>query len=141
MSAQTTHGKWSLVPFGCQGPRIGIQDANGKWVGEEGYSEIELIPRFSAEHARRIVACVNACDGLDTDKLERMPAPFAQMLNFGFLELWEQYATIKAQRDELLEVCKMLKRAESLGEADRAYLMKQIYFANIAAIAKAEGRA
>lgn len=60
-------------------------------------------------NARRLVASWNACEGLDTDKLEHMPAPFAQKLNVGFMELWEQYTTLKEQRSDLLEALKQIE--------------------------------
>ena len=52
---------------------------------------------------RRLVACWNACEGLSTESLERMPGTFAQAMAADFLDLWAQYADAKAQRDELLE--------------------------------------
>lgn len=61
---------------------------------------------YGRDNARRIVACWNACQGLSTDALEQMPAPFAQMLDQNFMSLWARYTSAKAQRDELLEVLK-----------------------------------
>lgn len=43
------------------------------------------------ENARRIVACWNACDGVDTDLLEQNPAPFSEL---------------RAERDSLLDLHK-----------------------------------
>ena len=74
-------------------------------------------------NARRLVASWNACEGLDTDKLERMPAPFAQMLNVGFMELWEQYATIKEQRADLLEALKACDEAMAYMSEEEIPLM------------------
>ena len=44
-------------------------------------------------NARRIVACVNACSGVDSDLLEAYPAPFSKL---------------REQRDELLAVVEEL---------------------------------
>lgn len=87
-------------------------------------------------NARRLVACWNACEGLDTDKLERMPVPFAQMLNVGFMELWEQYTTLKEQRADLLEALKQIESRKYSNWSDRE--MRSIARA---AIAKAGGAA
>lgn len=94
MSTQQPKGPWRTVPFMCNGERIGIQDASGKWVGEEGYQDVQYIPRFSPEHARRIVACVNACEGISTENLEDV-TPVAK-----------RYHAALRQRDELLEALK-----------------------------------
>ena len=50
---------------------------------------------YSADDARRIVACVNFCACVSTENLET---------NEPLLWLAEQYNTVKAQRDELLKV-------------------------------------
>lgn len=52
---------------------------------------------------RRLAACWNACEGLSTESLERMPGTFAQAMGHDFMGLWVQYTTAKAQRDELLD--------------------------------------
>jgi hypothetical protein len=93
----------------------------------------------SIANACRLAACWNACEGLDTDKLERMPAPFGQMLNVGFMDLWEQYATLKAQRAELLEALQACDEAMSyMSEYDIPLMLPaQVK----AAIAKATGAA
>lgn len=48
------------------------------------------------EEARRIAASLNACDGMETDALERMPLPFSKLLV-------QDFQNVVAQRDELLE--------------------------------------
>lgn len=47
------------------------------------------------DEARRIAACLNACDGMETDALERMPLPFSKLLV-------QDFQDVVAQRDELL---------------------------------------
>ena len=46
-------------------------------------------------NARRIVACVNACEGVDTELLEIRPVPFS--------ELREERDSLLKQRDVLLD--------------------------------------
>lgn len=56
----------------------------------------------SEANARRIAACWNACDGISTENLEQ---------NIAIKELANRYNTVIAQRDELLQGLKNLKRA------------------------------
>ena len=98
MTQQHTQGPWRTVPFICGGSRIGIQDANGKWVGEEGYAEVQHIPRFSPAHARRIVACVNAFDGVTTEAIEEL-GPLAGVIAD---PAQDRINELEAQRDALL---------------------------------------
>jgi hypothetical protein len=54
-------------------------------------------PATAAEaeaNARRIVACVNACEGIPTEVLEQMPSGPASLL--------PMYARLEQQRDKLL---------------------------------------
>jgi hypothetical protein len=58
---------------------------------------------FGDANARRIVACVNACEGYSTDDLEH----FGRFLSSGEADaLAEHHALIEQQRDELLTICK-----------------------------------
>lgn len=86
---------------------------------------------------RRLAACWNACEGLSTESLERMPGTFAQAMSTDFLDLWAQYADAKAQRDELLQALKwMVQRTDEGGYPDGRCLTEAR-----AAIAKAAGGA
>ena len=137
MSAKHTPGPWRTVPFICHGSSIGIQDADGKWIGEEGYAEVQYIPRFNPEHARRIVACVNACKGLQTDLLESI-AMMGDTLASRFKLRDETERELQAQRDALLAKLKVLTRSlsyEELMHDDQRDAFKQA----CAAIAKAIG--
>jgi len=63
---------------------------------------------YNPEDARRIVACVNACAGIETETLEsvantKSPSPLAAALTLCFQR---DHAT--TQRDKLLAACKAL---------------------------------
>lgn len=82
---------------------------------EDGYSEIWYEwhgdPISHKANARRIVACVNACAGIDTDNLEKFPGWAKQ----GF----DQGIAIRKQRDELLAALKaVLRVSDEAGEDD-----------------------
>jgi hypothetical protein len=59
----------------------------------DGHSHIASVPRNNEANARRIVACVNACAGLDIEILEAITTSFS-----------EEYSDMLKQRDKLLEV-------------------------------------
>lgn len=138
-------------------------DAYGNVQDETGAS-IATVTNWDMRHdrlsgeceanARRIVACWNACEGLRTESLERMPGTFAQaMIHNNFLELWSEYADAKAQRDELLNALRdalqgLQREYVNLAmtyegtpyENDRAFMeIKERYENARAAIAKATG--
>lgn len=54
-------------------------------------------------NARRLAACWNACEGLDTDKLETLPRPFAELLSPSFMSLWSAYTEKKCEVEDLRE--------------------------------------
>ena len=58
--------------------------------------------------ARRLVACWNACDGVDTETLVQYPAPFTEL---------------RAQRDELLRARQVLGAERIKLEAERDELL------------------
>ena len=91
MSEKYTQGPWGIWT-----------DTNGRLrVGpSSNYSVAEMFqtPLEGQEaNARRIVACVNACDGIWTDELEEISR------TGGMLGPREDVARIAKQRDELLE--------------------------------------
>lgn len=58
----------------------------------------------SQENARRIVACVNACDGIETSVLEQ------HALGVIGAEHSQELKNVKKQRDELLEALKYCRQ-------------------------------
>lgn len=88
----------------------------------------QVCQNVTEANARRLVACWNACEGLDTDKLER----FGLGTAFGS-EIFE----LRAQRDELLEAVNRLLSWERTGHQVRS---EDIAFAQ-QAIARVEGGA
>lgn len=60
-------------------------------------------PDTSVANARRIVACVNACAGIPTERLEAM--------HRGPADLMPMYARLEQQRDELLTICEELQES------------------------------
>jgi len=83
-------------------------------IFDEGHDEVAVCD--TVETARRIVACVNACAGIDTERLEENAAdPIAGL--FGRIAAHEGIAKRKAEkeRDELLAALRALygwQRAE-----------------------------
>lgn len=61
---------------------------------------------FNAEqraNARRLVACWNACEGVDTQTLEQHPAPFS---------------ALRAERDELLAALREIEKLPGVSSAN-----------------------
>jgi hypothetical protein len=84
-------------------------------------------------NARRIVACVNACAGIDTESLEAD----------GYGENWKEIAShrieLMGQRDELLEVLIMVRDADEDCRRDGLQTIPPVPRAKIdAAIARVE---
>ena len=59
-------------------------------------------PNGEANAPRRLVACRNACEGIDTDDLEADKTQF--------LQAFRDRADLKEQRDELAKALRMLKK-------------------------------
>lgn len=59
------HTQWSIKPESPRHSYTGIDTGEG-----DGYSSIELYGPARHKRARRIVACVNACEGMPTETLE-----------------------------------------------------------------------
>lgn len=91
-------------------------------------------------NARRIIACVNACEGLDTELLENITT-MGDTLASRFKMRDQVEREREAHRDELLEVLKHIRRCIPYGGFaqihDNSMTLAQID----AAIAKAEGGA
>lgn len=80
-----------------------IHDADEKWIAEAVPAE----PGEAEDTARRIAACVNVCDGLDTALLEKivahggtLPRRLEAMTN------WER-SEVEKQRNELAEAIRL----------------------------------
>ena len=90
MSEKYTKGPW----------RIGAPPPNGEQtIGTNQGLMVAVATTGSGiqtrANARRIVACVNACEGVDTELLESRPDPFS--------ELREERDSLLKQRDVLLD--------------------------------------
>ena len=85
---------------------------DGKWV-IAFLQNGEMLTVEQEANARRIVACVNACAGIETEALEGLPRPFGDLLSKpfvpkarrGFYEIDER-AELQEQRDKLLAAAK-----------------------------------
>lgn len=73
---------------------------------------------FSEANARRLVACWNLCEGIETEKLEQIPP--AVLLVHGVQ--WEQYLALKAERDELLAALRVAE--ESVGDINALEIVR-----------------
>lgn len=72
------------------------------WISAPGETEIAMIPDGRIGDARRIVACVNACAGIDTDFLERTHAE-------GYESGFRKHIECEQQRDKLLSAVKLAR--------------------------------
>lgn len=96
-------------------------------------------------NARRVVACVNACEGIETDRLEKFLGAETQR---SIIRMSGSLAEITRQRDELLAALERLSfaaecRDNTMGDACRLIAVKaELVAANrqaINAIANAKG--
>lgn len=79
-------------------------------------------------NARRIAACINACEGIGTEYLE----------HFGGTT-FNDFKRVKDQRDDLLAALELYVAA-GCGDTTSFYKQAEAYDAAIEAIAKAEGQ-
>lgn len=88
------------------------------------------------EDAHRLAACWNACIGIGTEALEKMPNPFGVLLSTEFKD-------VVAQRDELLKrlECSTQFLEDMTSNGDNRLVVLERIKRNRAAIAKAEGGA
>lgn len=86
MSEKHTQGPWRYVhaPGYC-----------GELIAQDGTTIAEFVVEPSSANARRIVACVNACDGIPTAWIEG-----------GAADILEHSIALIKQRDELLAMLK-----------------------------------
>lgn len=138
MSAKHTPGPWFISrPYQTLyiESRIAggmIQEVAAIGPNANGWSESEA-------NARRIVACVNACESFSTEMLE---GAMSAVVQGGFVGLWSNYCDkkseaedLRAQRDELLAALLHIEGAAMDVSCERA----SIRDAARAAIAKATG--
>lgn len=116
MSAQHTPTPWRHNVEGY--PEAGIKGANGRniahtWnVGASQPKSADALKKRTEEdraNARRIVACVNACEGIATERLEDLGRPLMQHLigcDERAARQVKEAAALTAQRDELLAALK-----------------------------------
>lgn len=71
-----------------------IKDRDGAVVADDGSGSGEYNKVMSLSAGRRIVACVNHCVGIETEKLETSPFTYQQMLAHNI--------KLRQQRDNLL---------------------------------------
>lgn len=61
-------------------------------------------------NARRIAACWNACDGMDTEEVESIPIPLNRLAR--------DYRSLRSQRDELMTALMALLSSENDGPSN-----------------------
>ena len=95
MSAKHTKGPWRYdhEPGYC-----------GELIAQDGTTIAEFVDEPSLANARRIVACVNACDGIPTAWLEG-----------GAADILEHSIALIKQRNELLEALQLILTADQRG--------------------------
>lgn len=112
---------------------------------EWGACEIQADDNFvatmvlGAQNARRIVACVNACAGIETAQLENIVL-IGDTLKERFFALTVEQDELIAQRDELISAAKLCKAHLAAWMKDHGDDIASIEAMNAAnaAIAKAE---
>lgn len=93
----------------------------GEWYVAEAHGGIDGDIESGIRNARRIVACVNACEGIpqcDMEEMTRIGAKFFDVLEFSNKQVLE-IATLRRQRDSLMEVAIGLKTIIETAITDR----------------------
>lgn len=93
MTTEHTQGRWDYESH-SMGQVVVVFDENGQTI-----ARMAMLNGSAEANARRIAACVNACDGLSDETLEA---------GFTFAKHADKHAELTAQRDGLLELCKEL---------------------------------
>lgn len=125
MSGTHTPGPWSVAK------------GDGYFVVETRTAGIKFIAQGESEagdlaNARRIVACVNACEGLTTEALERLGT-----LDRARVQLDVVRVEALRQRDELLEALQIARDHIEMGALEVSHCRDAALIR--AAIAKATG--
>ena len=106
MSAKHTPGPWSERNgriFQADQPNLTIANIARAFDGD-----------YSPTNARRIVACVNACEGISTERLEDLGRPMMQHLigcDERAARQVKEAADLTARRDELLDALKAARQS------------------------------
>jgi hypothetical protein len=72
--------------------------------------------KTALENARRIAACINACEGIETEDLETRPPSTGSVfwLSKNFQKLGIENAALRQQNKELAEALKMMKKVTNV---------------------------
>ena|SRR3972149_5924932 len=99
--------------------RPGDHKAQGHSMGYAPIAKVTGDRRIGGqlENARRIVACVNACAGLNTDLLENIA------MTGGLVERFSLINQTERQRDELLTALKAIHTLRPLGKDSSEYAL------------------
>lgn len=128
MNALHTPGPWradGAEVWGTHAMRFNLTTGGTPMIARVCKHEDAERPFPYEENARRIVACVNACEGISTDRLEDLGRPLMNHL----IGCDERAARMVKERDELLAALRQCR--EMVGHPDNVALVD-------AAIAKAE---
>lgn len=100
-------------PWAFNGARIESRDEHG-WANDGWIAALCEGPEAIA-NARRIVACVNACAGMDSLLLENIAMTGGMVERFSLLNQTEK------QRDKLLQAAKNLRDVKGRHHSEQAY--------------------
>lgn len=92
---------------------FGTTNADGSFgavIGQTHYAHGEVSYAAARENAERIVACVNACDGIDTDVLAGWTAASGMSIKEQRDGLLVAVAQLRAERDASIGVANELRR-------------------------------
>ena len=124
MSAQHTPGsiRYDYAPGYC-----------GELIASDGHSVATFVDEPSPEDASRLVACWNACEGIQLDVLEAMPSGPAALL--------PMYARLEAQHDKLLQALRSIAAITTCADQDPEAMCAEIQGICRVALAKVTGGA
>lgn len=95
--SQHTKGPWHIEPAN--------RKDNWRIVGANGQVVSIFAAGMDMDNARRIVACVNACEGISTDQLEKEASNVREWLEqkrIDAIDMAARNLDLKQQRDQLL---------------------------------------
>jgi hypothetical protein len=94
------------VPEADRGHSWYVLDANGDLVDEGDIKTMEI--------CRRIVACVNACAGIDTSVLDRLPTdPILRLKRLGQIATYQAGAYGERRAELAQEICDQCANLDS----------------------------
>lgn len=100
--SEHTKEPWSIDKYGA------ATDKDGKTILVTGFAlNCGRSDKTAEANARRIVACVNALEGVPTEALVTLAENFRSTNPF---DLWTRYCTAKDQRDELVVALDAIRR-------------------------------